>query len=102
LYAEAGERLADGKDASELFAEAEKLEGSLGPNPASVLYSDSWEAERAYVQQVLEMQADADDFLFSLAGNKGETIETLKRMTVSEIMSFAERLIDKNKSDGGH
>jgi hypothetical protein len=47
----------------------------------------------------MEIESDKDDFLFWLAGNKGETIETLSRKTLSEIMSFAERI---NKEDGRH
>ena len=47
----------------------------------------------------MEIESDKDDFLFWLAGNKGETIDSLKRKTLSEIMSFAERI---NKEDGRH
>jgi hypothetical protein len=49
----------------------------------------------SYVEIVLEMQNNAEDFIFSLAGHKGETIESLKSKTVSDLMSFAERLTDK-------
>ena len=63
-----------------------------------ILYSDKAEGIISYRQKVLEAEADKDDFLFGLAGNKGETIETLGRKTYSEIMSFAERLI----KDGRH
>jgi len=77
------------------LAEAEKLEKQLGDNPANVLYSDSWERKRSYWETVLEIENDADDFLYSLAGNKGETIDSLKQKTVTEIMSFYERLTKK-------
>lgn len=50
---------------------------------------------RSYAQTVLEIQSNADDFIFSLAGHKGETMESLWNKTVSELMSFAERLTKK-------
>jgi len=42
----------------------------------------------------MEIESDKDDFLFSLAGYKGETIETLGKKTVADIHSFAERFND--------
>jgi len=60
------------------------------------MYSDKKEEIISYRQKVLEIEADKDDFLFSLAGYKGETIESLSRKTLSEIMSFAERLTKEN------
>ena len=48
----------------------------------------------------MEIEADKDDFLYSLAGHKGETIDSLGRKTLSEIMSFAERII--NEQNGRH
>ena len=99
-YADAAEMIANGQDASDILAEAERLEKGLGDNPANVLYSDAWEANRSYAQIVLEIQSNADDFIFSLAGHKGETMESLQRKTVSDLMSFAERLT--TKEDGGH
>lgn len=92
--------IAEGKDASEILADCERLEKGLGDNPANVLYSDTWESNRSYAQIVLEIQSNADDFIFSLAGHKGETMESLQRKTVSDLMSFAERLTDKD--NGGH
>ena len=93
-YAEAVERIRNRQDATELFIQCEKLEKSLGVNPAAVLYSEKKEDIISYNQYVLEIENEADDFLFSLAGHKGETIETLKRKSVSDIMSFAERVAD--------
>jgi hypothetical protein len=54
----------------------------------------------SYRQKVMEIEADKDDFLYSLAGHKGETIDSLGRKTLSEIMSFAERII--NEQNGRH
>jgi hypothetical protein len=42
----------------------------------------------------MEIESDKDDFLFSLAGYKGETIESLGRKTVADVHSFAERFND--------
>jgi len=87
--------LVNSEDATGILADCERLEKQIGDNPANVLYSDKWEKEMAYVQKVMEIQNDSDDFIFSLAGNKGETVESLKKKTVSDLMSFAERLIQK-------
>lgn len=94
-YIEAIGKITNREEADDILAACERLEKGLGDNPASVLFSDSWERERSYSQIVLEIQSNADDFLFSLAGHKGETMESLKKMTVSDIMSFAERLVKK-------
>lgn len=93
MYDDAVGLIVKGEDATSVLAECERLEKKIGDNPANVLYSDSWESTRSYAQIVLEIKADADDFIYSLAGHKGETIESLNRKTVSELMSFAERLI---------
>lgn len=72
--------------------EIEKLEKDLGNDPTDILYSEKTEDIVSYKQKVMEIEADKDDFLFSLAGNKGETIESLSKKTLSEILSFAERI----------
>jgi len=43
----------------------------------------------------MEMEKDKDDFLFSLAGYKGETVESLGTKTVADLFSFAERYNDE-------
>lgn len=82
----------------ELEKQVENLEKQIGADPADMLYSEKVEDIVSYRQKVLEIERDKDDFLFSLAGNKGETIETLSRKTVADLMSFAERLIQENKN----
>ena len=69
----------------------------MGDNPANVLYSESWEREISYAQKVLEIQSGSDDLLFSLAGNKGETMDSLKSKPVSDLMSFAERVTEHGR-----
>ena len=81
------------------LAEIDKLESQIKDDPSDLMYSEKTESIVSYRQKVLEIEADKDDFLFSLAGNKGETIETLGRKTLSEVMSFAERLY---KEHGRH
>jgi hypothetical protein len=70
------------------------------------LWSEKTEKLISYRQKVLEIENDKDDFLYSMAGNKGETIESLSRKTDAELMSFAERLVEeynrKNNSNGGN
>ncbi len=48
----------------------------------------------------MEIEKDKDDFLFSLSGYKGETMDSLQRKTVADIHSFAERFNDD--IDGRH
>ena len=80
-----------GEDTTALFEQCEKLEGQIGDNPADMLYSDKWEEDISYRQKVMEIEKDKDDFLFSLAGHKGETVDSLSRKTVADLYSFAER-----------
>lgn len=54
----------------------------------------------SYRQRVMEIEKDKDDFLFGLAGYKGETVEKLERKTVADIFSFAERF--NEELDGRH
>ena len=82
---------AAGEDASKLWVQCEGLEKQIGDNPANVLYSDKQEEVISYRQKVLEIENDKDDFLFSLAGYKGETVESLGTKAVSDLFSFAER-----------
>ena len=50
----------------------------------------------SYKEKVMKIESAKDDFLFWLAGNKGETMESLKRKTYTDIMSFAERINEEN------
>lgn len=56
-----------------------------------MLYSEAWEKERSYVEIVLEMEKQKDDFLFSLSDGDILKMDSLQKKTVSELMSFAER-----------
>jgi hypothetical protein len=90
-YLDIVDREAAGEDASKLWQQCEKLEKQIGDDPASVLYSDKRDEIVSYRQRVMEIEADKDDFLYSLAGYKGETIESLGTKTVADLFSFAER-----------
>jgi len=91
----------EGEDTTKLWIQAENLEKQIGDNPADILYSDKWEAIVSYRQRVMEIEKDKDDFLFGLAGYKGETIESLQRKTVADIHSFAERFSEDMKQHHG-
>jgi len=67
----------------------------MGDNPASVLYCDKYEEIISYRQKVMEIEKDKDDFLYSMAGHKGETVESLGAKTVSDLFSFSERFNDE-------
>ncbi len=92
---------ANGEDASKLWMQCESMEKQLGDDPASILYSEASEEVISYRQKVMEIEKDKDDFLFSLAGYKGETVKSLRAKTVSDLFSFAERFNDDIKN-GGH
>lgn len=92
---------AEGEDASKLWQQCEKMEKQLGDDPSSILYSDNSESVISYRQKVMEIEKDKDDFLFSLAGYKGETVESLGTKTVSDLFSFAERF-NEDMKHGGH
>lgn len=85
----------EGEDTSKLWQQCEKLEKQIGDNPANILYSDKQDGVISYRQKVMEIESDKDDFLFSLAGYKGETVESLGRKTVADLHSFAERFNDE-------
>jgi hypothetical protein len=93
--AEAVRLIAQGEASDKELADIEKLEQQIGPDPADILYSERTEDVISYQQKVMEIEADKDDFFYSLAGHKGETLESLSRKTAFEIMSFAERLTDE-------
>ena len=48
----------------------------------------------------MEMEVDKSDFLYSMAGHKGETFESLGAKTVSDLFDFAERF--NEELDGRH
>ena len=90
-----------GEDTTKLWELCEKLESQIGDNPADILYSDKWEEDISYRQKVMEIERDKDDFLFALAGYKGETVESLQKKTVADIHSFAERFNEEYRKDNG-
>jgi len=92
--------IAKGVEGEAMWVQCEKIEKQIGDNPADVLYSDKWEGIISYRQRVMEIEKDKDDFLFGLAGYKGETIESLQRKTVADIHSFAERFSEEMKQHG--
>ena len=89
-----------GEDTTKLWEQCESMEKQLGDNPADILYSEKWEEDISYRQKVMEIERDKDDFLFSLAGYKGETVDSLSRKTVADLFSFAERFNDEYRKDG--
>jgi len=85
-------KIVEGGDTTKELIEIEKLESQIGEDPADMLYSDSQERIVSYRERVLEMECEKDDFLYSLSGHKGETMESLQKKTFAEIINFAERL----------
>jgi len=99
-YLEIVDKEIKGEATDKLWVQCEKLEKQIGDNPADILYSEKAEEIVSYRQRVMEIEKDKDDFLYGLAGHKGETVERLERKTVSEVFSFAERF--NSEIDGGH
>jgi hypothetical protein len=98
-YIEIVEKEVGGEDTDKLWLQCERMEKQIGDNPGSILYSEKAEEEISYRQKVLEIEKDKDDFLYSMAGHKGETVESLGTKTVSDLYSFAERF--NSELDGG-
>lgn len=99
-YSEIIDKQVEGEAADELWKQCEKIEKQLGDDPINILYSDNSDEIVSYRQKVMEMESDKDDFLYSMAGHKGETIETLGTKSVSDLFSFAERF--NNELNGRH
>lgn len=78
-----------------MWKQCEILEKQLGDNPANVLFSEKADGLVSYREKVLEIENDKDDYLYALAGHKGETIESLRMKTVSDLSSFAERYVEE-------
>lgn len=91
-----------GEACEKLWEQCEQLERQVGDNPVEILYSERHDEVISYRQKVLEIEADKDDYLHSLAGYKGETVESLGKKTVADIYSFEERFIKDMNSHGGH
>jgi len=100
-YLEIIDKEVEGEDTTKLWIQCEKLEKQIGDNPADILYSDKQEGIISYRQKVMEIEKDKDDFLFSLSGYKGETMDSLQRKSVADIHSFAERYNDDLNSKHG-
>lgn len=88
------------KNAEALWKKCEQVEKKLGDNPSNILYSDKSEGVISYRERVMEMEVDKSDFLYSMAGHKGETFESLGTKTVSDLFDFAERF--NEELDGRH
>lgn len=94
-YLEIVEREARGEATEKIWQLCEKLEKQIGDNPADILYSDKKEEIVSYREKVMEIEANKDDFLYSMAGHKGETMESLGCKSVADLFSFAERFNDE-------
>jgi hypothetical protein len=89
-----------GEATEKIWEQCERLEKQIGDDPINILYSEKRDEVISYRQKVMEYEADKDDYLFSLAGYKGETVESLSNKSVADLQSFAERFI--KDINGGH
>jgi len=89
------------KNAEALWKKCEQIEKKLGDNPSNILYSDKSESVVSYRERVMEMEVDKSDFLYSMAGHKGETFKSLGDMPVSDLFDFAERFNEEMSRNTG-
>jgi len=81
-----------GGDGIELKAKAERRAGKLYSEEDDVLFSQKHDRVVSFPEMVRDIYDQAEDLIFSLAGNKGETIGSLKTKTLGEVLSFKQRL----------
>jgi len=74
-------------------AEIEKKEKKLQMAEMSPLYSYRHDKVVSYPQRVVEIYNEEEDLLYELAGNKGETIDSLSKKTLGQVLSFRDRTI---------
>ena len=77
------------RDQAEVFELQRKYERL---NTISPLYDDIEGRRLSYPERVRQINDEFEDLIFSLAGERGETIESLKKKTLGEIDSFIKRL----------
>lgn len=94
LYCDYIEKLATGGDWLKAKCDIERETGEYGLFGDPVLFSSKTGDRISYPRKVMEIAEEMEDILFELAGHKGETIESLKRKTLGEIISFNKRLND--------
>ena len=76
----------------ELKAKAEKRAGKLFSHEDDVLYSREHDRTLSFPEMVRDIYNKAEDLIFSLAGNKGETTDSLNKKTLGQVLSFKKRL----------
>jgi len=74
-------------------AEIEKKGKKMQMAEMATLYSSRQDKIVSYPQRVMEIYNDSEDLLYELAGNKGETIDSLGGKTVGQVLSFRDRII---------
>jgi len=60
--------------------------------PQDPFFSPRLDRVMSYGERVVQIEDEAHELLFSLAGNKGETLDSLKRKTLGEILDFSKRI----------
>ncbi len=89
-------REAHGLDTLNLKANIDGKRRSLEFAEESSLYSAKQGKRVPFATKIDEIEDDYKDWIFGLAGNKGETVESLKRKSLQEVLDFDKRLREEN------
>jgi len=91
--------MAEGIQNINLKANIESKKRSLEFAEESSLFSAKQGKRIPFASKIDEIEEDYKDWMFSLAGNKGETVDSLKRKSLQEVLDFDKRL---REEDGRH
>lgn len=82
----------NGSESLEKKVEIEKREKKLYIPEFETFYSAQQDEVVSFPEMVKEIYEKSEDLIFSLAGQKGETLDSLNRKTLGQIVSFKKRL----------
>lgn len=88
--------MSEGEVDLKLKAKIEGIRRAFYIEEESSLYSQKKGKRVPFAVKIQEIEDDYKDWIFSLAGNKGETVDTLKRKSLQEVIDFDKRLREEN------
>ena len=87
--------LSEDENPHELRAEIE--DRLLKISPKDTFFSPRLDKVISYAERVVQIEDEANELLFTLAGNKGETLNSLKHKTLGEILDFSKRIAQEKR-----
>ena len=88
--------MAEGKNNIMLKANIENRKRNLEFEQESSLYSSKQGKRVPFATKIQEVEDDYKDWMFYLSGNKGETVDSLKKKSLQEVIDFDERLREEH------